>query len=593
MQNNSKQESHRILNMFKLMKKLKPYRIELVFAILSGICQHALTISASALSAYIVGLAIKGELLERAPKLLTILGILVVTKAIMYYSDSFLSHDVAYKILAQFRIDLYDAVEKVSPAILLNMRSGQLASTLMSDVELLEWFFAHTFGVYIVSFIVPVAILIFMGTLSIYLPLVMIFFIIVTVLVPFVLKDKADAQGKLVREKLADANSVSVEGVHGMKEILTLNYKEKYREKNARYMKDLYDHQLVYGKRLGTEGGVLHLCVGIAMICIAIVSIWLVFTGQLEFEWYSTIVILSVLTFNPIMEISNMARNFGLIVAASNRVFKVLESEPLVKDNGENIDIDTLAKNVSFENVSFKYRDDLDYAIKDVSFDIKPGEMVALVGHSGAGKSTCINLLLRYWDVNEGSIKIGGKDLRELSLDNIRNLTSAVLQDVYLFNISIKENIRLGNLNATDEEVISAAKQAFAHDFIMDLPDGYDTNVGERGTQLSGGQRQRIAIARALLKNSPILILDEAVSSLDTENEKKIQESLDEVYKDRTTLVVAHRLSTIMSADKLVVIDDGKVIQVGSHDELIKQDGFYKQLVSSQFTKNKELIQQA
>ncbi|MGM9534052.1 MAG: ABC transporter ATP-binding protein, partial [Intestinibacter sp.] len=323
------------------------------------------------------------------------------------------------------------------------------------------------------------------------------------------------------------------------------------------------------------------------------VSIWLVFTGQLEFEWYSTIVILSVLTFNPIMEISNMARNFGLIVAASNRVFKVLESEPLVKDTGKDVDIDTLSKDVSFENVSFKYRDDLDYAIKDVSFDIKPGEMVALVGHSGAGKSTCINLLLRYWDVNEGSIKIGGKDLRELSLDNIRNLTSAVLQDVYLFNISIKENIRLGNLNATDEEVISAAKQAFAHDFIMDLPDGYDTNVGERGTQLSGGQRQRIAIARALLKNSPILILDEAVSSLDTENEKKIQESLDKIYKDRTTLVVAHRLSTIMSADKLVVIDDGKVIQVGSHDELIKQDGFYKQLVSSQFTKNKELIQQA
>ena len=221
-------------------------------------------------------------------------------------------------------------------------------------------------------------------------------------------------------------------------------------------------------------------------------------------------------------------------------------------------------------------------AVEDVSFSIRKGETLALVGHSGAGKTTCANLLLRYWDVDSGSITVGGVDLRDMSLNNVRDLVSAVLQDVYLFNIPIKENIRLGSPEATDEDIVRAAKLACAHDFIMSLPDGYDTNVGERGANISGGQRQRIAIARAILKDSPILILDEAVSNLDTENEKEIQQALKEVSKDRTTLVIAHRLSTIMSADKILVLDKGKVVQSGTHEELIRQEGIYRTLVSAQ-----------
>ena len=277
-----------------------------------------------------------------------------------------------------------------------------------------------------------------------------------------------------------------------------------------------------------------------------------------------------------------MARNFGLIFAASDRISDIIESKPIINDTGKCEDVDTSNSTVTFDNVSFAYEGSSENVLKNVSFTADKGKMIAIVGGSGAGKTTCTNLLCRMWDVNEGAILIGEKDIRDMKLSALRKLITVVPQDVYLFNVSMKDNIKLGNPDATDDEVKNAAKMAMVDGFIESLPDGYDTIAGERGLQMSGGQRQRIAIARALLKDSPILVMDEAVSNLDTKTDRMIQQTIKNIAKDKTVIMVAHRLSTILEADELVVLKDGCVVQRGHHNELIAKEGYYKELMSAQ-----------
>lgn len=579
----TKQENeYRITNVLKLVAKLGRYALRMIITVFSGIMNHLSAVFVSVMCAYIVGQALIGSLQNRIVSLMVVLGVLVLLRAIFYFAEMWLAHEIAFRVLADFRVKLLESIERVSPAILLGMRSGQIASTLMSDVEVLEWFFAHTFGSLIVAVVVPAILLCLLGALHVSLPLILLIFLFVLICIPLIMKRKASGQGKMVRDDLGEANAITIEGVQGMREILMLNHVDAYRNKNQKYMQKLYDSQLRYGKRLGTEGAMLQAVSGVSMIAVLGFAAFLVQTGRLDFSWYPVVVILAGTTYQPVMEICSTARNFGLIFAAANRVFKVMEADAPVADAGRDMDTDSLGKDICFENVDFRYREDLEYAVNGVSFTVSQGETVALVGSSGAGKTTCVNLLLRYWDPCGGSIRIGGCDLRDMTLDNLRDLTSAVLQDVFLFHGSLRENIRLGRQNASDEEVEEAAKSALIHDFITRLPQGYDTLAGERGVRLSGGQRQRIAIARAILKGSPILILDEAVSSLDAENEAEIQKVLTRSRKDRTTLIVAHRLSTIMSADKLVVLKDGHMVQTGTHAELIRTPGFYQTLVEGQ-----------
>lgn len=576
-----KKISYTVLPVLKLAGMLKAYTVPMTVTIVCGILNHLAAVSVSVLCAYIVSLALTGQLVQRYFMLLLILCALIVLRVVFYFSEMWLAHFIAFKVLAKFRINLLEAIERVSPAILLGLRSGQLAATLMSDVELLEWFFAHSFGSLIVAVAVTAILLIFLGSIHMILPLILLVFLVIIVEIPFLMKRQASEEGMKIRERLGEANAITVEGVQGMREILMLNHVEAYRSKNRKYMQKMYDSQLKYGKRLGTEGALLQLALGVSMISVMAAAAGLIIVGEINVSYYTIIVILAGMTFGPVIEVCNTARNFGLIFAASDRVFQVLETKPLVKDTGKNIDIRTLKKEICFHKVSFRYQPDLEPAVHEISFTVKEGETVALVGSSGAGKSTCVNLLLRYWEPEKGSVSIGGCSLKDMTLDNLRFLTSAVLQEVFLFQGTLRENIRLGRQESTDREVEAAAKGALIHDFIVSLPQGYDTMAGERGVSLSGGQRQRIAIARAILKDSPILILDEAVSSLDAENEFEIQKVLAN-QGHRTTLIVAHRLSTILSADRLIVLKNGRVVQTGTHEALMGQPGFYRKLVGPQ-----------
>ena len=574
--NKEEQKFTRLKNVIRLSKRLKKYRLRMVAAIAAGVGNQLSMVAASVLGAWTVGLAIDGKLMQKLNYVIAATIAVIIIRIVFYVLEMWICHDVAFKVLADFRIQLFDSIERVSPAILLNMRSGQLASTLMGDVEIMEWFFAHTFGSVLVAIITPVILMIILWQILPILDLVMLLFAVTAVIIPIWMKKKADAQGREVREALADANAVTLEGVQGLKEILTLNYRTGYEEKNRAYLEHMYKKQFSYSKRLGTEGMLLQMVLGVSGLVAALIAAWYVGKDGMAVSMYTVIVVLSAMILGPVIEVCNTARNFGLIFAAADRIYRVLEAKPLVQDSGNDINTKDLTPEICFENVSFRYREDLEAAVENISFRIQPGEHIAIAGASGAGKTTCIQLLLRNWDPEKGCIRIGGKDIRDISLRSLNEMYATVLQDVYLFQIPILENIRLGRSSATDEEVMEAARKAFAHEFITELPEGYQTIA-----KLSGGQRQRIAIARALLKDSPILVFDEAVSNLDTENERKIQESIERSAKNCTVVMIAHRLSTIKSADRIICLDHGKVVEMGTFKELMKKNGYLKKLLEN------------
>lgn len=382
---------------------------------------------------------------------------------------------------------------------------------------------------------------------------------------------------------MAEINAEVVDGIQGIREILSFGFESRYLKNLRKSNKALNSVQQKYGRRQGLESGILNFCVSAGLLSVMAVSVAMIRKDMMSNDMYAVAVILSIYVFTPVIGISTMARNFGIMQSATDRVFSVLETPETVTDMVRKSKKITGYPDISFDNVMFRYGDDLSLVLDDVSFKVSPGETVALVGHSGAGKSTCANLLLRFWDVNEGSVSIGGVDVREMKQTDLRDIISTVPQDVYLFNCSILDNIRLGQPDADMEQVRAAARGARIDDFISSLPDGYDTIAGERGVQLSGGERQRIAIARALLRDTPVLLMDEAVSSLDSKNEEELQTAIKQLNSNRTTLVIAHRLSTILTADKIVVLDHGKVAQTGTHSEMIKKSGAYAELINSQY----------
>ncbi|MXZ03348.1 MAG: thiol reductant ABC exporter subunit CydC [Chloroflexi bacterium] len=584
MQKQIRQKETRFSSGFwQLLWMIRGYFSLMGLTIITGVLARGATIAAAALGAYMVGQVATGATAAELRVPVVALALAVILRAAMTWAEMWLAHDLAYRILAELRGHLYSALERLAPGYMIQRRSGDVASTAMADIESLEWFYAHTVGSFIVAVIVPVLAFVTLGFLHWTLPLVLLPFALLVASVPILLRRRAARQGDALRADLGNLNAEVVDGVQGLRELMAFGAQKRFLANLETHSNRLVRSQLVHGMRAGFEQVAVLAFMSGGMLSVISVAAVQVFRGELAPAYYPVAITLAIFVFGPIQATATVAQNLGIVLASADRAFRLLrEPTPVTDAPGAKLPDSDVESRVSFTGVTFGYPEGRDLALQDVSFEIEPGETVALVGHSGAGKTTCANLLMRFWDADAGTIAVGGHDVRQMPQRFLREIIAWVPQDIYLFNSSLRENIRMARPEASDEEVENAARAAQAHDFITEMPRGYETAAGERGVQMSGGQRQRIAIARALLKNSPVLVLDEAVSSLDARDEQELNLALTTVRQGRATLVIAHRLSTIRGADRIVVLDGGRVAEQGTHDDLFAHSGVYRSLMAAQ-----------
>ena len=570
----------------RILSYIKPYMHRLLFAM---VC----TIMAAAGNLYIPWIIkdmIDEVLADKNGTMLnwiaaSIIAIFIV-RGLFWYGQNYLMSYVGQSVIIDIRAAVFKKLQRLSVSFYDKNKTGTIMSYVTNDVNALQSAMVEN----TIEMITEGFILIGSVVAMIYLDWRLTLFTVCTF--PVVLwfmeffGKKIRKTGGRIQECTADITSVLQESVASARVIKSF-VREDYEvdrfdvENKANFRANMKNAQL-----MATLTPVVELvaAIGVTMI------IWYggnnVINGTITAGSLVAFLTYAVNISNPIKRLTRVIGNIQKALAAAQRVFMIIDMPEEIAGSRDAKQLPEVIGKVEFQNVSFAYNDKGN-VITDLSFSVKPGEVIAIVGPSGAGKSTIANLLPRFYDVNKGDIKIDGHSVREVTLDSLREQVGIVPQETMLFNGSVYNNILYGRLDATKEEIEAAAKAANAHDFIMQLTDGYETKLGDRGVNLSGGQRQRIAIARAILKNPRILILDEATSALDTESERVVQEALDRLMVGRTSFVIAHRLSTVKNADKILVLEKGNLVESGTHDELLALDGLYAHLYKIQY-RNKE-----
>jgi ATP-binding cassette subfamily B protein len=563
-----------------LLGMIRDYRTQLFATFGLGITRVAAFIGVGVVSALIV-LAVKNG--EAFNGLIVTLSVIAPLAGILHWTESWFAHDMAYRLLADMRIEMFRRLDALAPAYLVRRRTGDLVSVATHDIELIEYFFAHSVAPAFVAVLVPATVLAILFWFGWEIALTLLPFLAYAGLSPVLGRDRIDRLGSRAREASANLGAFAVDSIQGLGEIVAFQQVHRRRDEFALKARRYAKMRAPFLSDLAIQTSLQEVATGLGGLAVIVVGGILTADGSLDSGILPLLTLLAMSAFLPISEIAQVGRQLADTLGATRRVYAV-NNEPIEVTDGRGVAMDSHAGDVALEmvNVNFTYPGRTQSALSGVSFKVSAGSTVALVGPSGAGKTTVANLFLRFWDPADGIVKFSGHNLREFELDDLRRRIALVAQDGYLFNDTLRNNILMARPDASETDLVAAIKNASLSQFISTLPKGLDTIVGERGAQLSGGQRQRVAIARAFLKDAPILILDEATSHLDAVNEQAVRNALQMLMQNRTTVVIAHRLSTIRDASQIIVLNEGRVIEVGNHGTLLRSGGLYAHLVSGQ-----------